>query len=238
MEAGKAYYINIALKPTNEQIGDVFYDIEYLGSSYKQFLSASPGAFTYDTDASGSVMNYTIAPGIDVVLGSDGLYYHDLGNGKKGSKLYADFVNSTSSISTPISSQGNIKGLIELGAFDFSKDESDTYVLTAMSYNDNDQEKTLEYLRKQWGDDFEQNYELYKVADVFAGIYHGTGKDYTDIMRQYEKKIIKTGAAELQGCVLVDKQLAEILQMVMDKYTFEGVETSWRKMCYYYEEIG
>ncbi len=238
MQAGKPYYINIALKTTNEQIGDVYYDIEYLGSSYKQFLSASPGAFTYDTDATGTVMNYTIAPGIDVVLGSDGLYYHDLGNGKKGSKLYADFVNSTSSIATPIISKGNVKGLIELGAFDFSKDENDTYVLTAMSYNDNDQEKTVEYLRTLWGTDFETNYELYKVEEVFAGIYHGAGKDYTDIMRQYEKKIIKSGAAELQGCVLVDEQLAQILQLVMDKYTFEGVETSWRKMCYYYEEIG
>lgn len=237
MEAGKAYYINIALKTTNEQIGNVFYDIEYLGSSYNFFISASPGPFTYSTDATGSSMNYTIAPGIDVVLGSDGIYYHDLGNGKKGSKLYADFYYSTSSISTPISSSDGIKGLIELGAFDFSKDESDTFVLTALSYNDNDQEKTIAYLKNYWGADYETMYDLYKVDEVFAGIYHGTGKDYTDVMREYEKKIIKSGASELRGCVVVDEQLAEILQMVMDKYTFEGVETSWRKMCYYYEYL-
>ena len=183
-------------------------------------------------------MNYTIAPGIDVVLGSDGKYYHDLGDGKTGSLLYADFYNSTSSISTPISSQGNIKGLIELGAFDFSKDEADTYVLNAMSYNDNDPEKTRQYLKTLWGADYEENYELYKVEDVLAGIYHGSGEDYPEIMRQYEKKIITSGAAELRGCVVVDEQLAEILQKVMDKYTFEGVETSWRKMCYYYNTVG
>lgn len=237
MEAGKSYYINIALKTTNEQMGYVYYDIEYLGSSYKQFLSASPGAFTYSTDESGTAMNYTIAPGIDVVLGDDGIYYHDLGDGKKGSKLYADFIYSTSSISTPISSGGNIKGLIELGAFDFSKDESDTYVLTALRYNDNDPEKTVQYLRTQWGADFEANYEMFKVEEVLNGIYHGKGQDYTDVMRQYEKKIISSGASELRGCVVVDEQLAEILQMLMDKYTFQGVETSWRKMCYYYEYL-
>lgn len=237
MQAGTPYFINIAPKTTNDQVGYVYYDIEFVGSSYNYFISASPGAFTYSTDESGTAMNYTIAPGIDVVLGDDGIYYHDLGDGKKGSKLYADFVYSTSSISTPISSGGDIKGLIELGAFDFSKDESDTYVLTALKYNDNDPEKTVQYLRTQWGADFEANYEMYKVEEVLDGIYHGKGQDYTDVMRQYEKKIINSGASELRGCVVVDEQLAEILQMLMDKYTFEGVETSWRKMCYYYEQM-
>jgi len=238
MEAGKSYYINIALKPTNEQIGYVYYDVEYMGATYKNFVSASPGAFSYDTDASGNVMNYTIAPGIKPVLGEDGIYYHDLGGGKKGSKLYADFVNSTSSISTPISSSGNIKGLIELGAFDFSKDENDTYILTAMSYNDNDQAKTVEYLKEQWGEDFETYYDMYKVDEVFKGIYHGKGKDCTEIMKKYEKQVITGGAKELQGCVVVNEELADILQQLMDKYTFEGVDTSWRKMCYYYEQLG
>ena len=237
MQAGTPYFINIAPKTTNDQVGYVYYDIEFVGSSYNYFISASPGAFTYSTDESGTAMNYTIAPGIDVVLGDDGIYYHDLGDGKKGSKLYADFIYSTSSISTPISSGGDIKGLIELGAFDFSKDESDTYVLTALKYNDNDPEKTVQYLRTQWGADFEANYEIFKVEEVLDGIYHGKGQDYTDVMRQYEKKIINSGASELRGCVVVDEQLAEILQMLMDKYTFEGVETSWRKMCYYYEQM-
>lgn len=238
MEAGKPYYINIALKTTNEQIGYVYYDIEYLGSSYKQFISASPGPFSYDTDATGSTMNYTIAPGIDVVLGSDGIYYHDLGGGKQGSKLYADFLYSTSSISTPISSGDGIKGLIELGAFDFSKDENDTYVLTALKYNGGDQEKTKEYLKEQWGEDYEANYETFKVDEVFKGIYHGKGQDCTELIKKYEKQINTNKSSELYGCVVVNEELAGLLQQVMDKYTFEGVETSWRKMCYYYETIG
>ena len=238
MEAGTPYYINIALKTTNDQVGYIYYDIEYMGATYQPFVSASPGPFSFDTDASGSTMNYTIAPGIDVVLGSDGIYYEDLGNGKQGSKLYADFVNSTSSFTTPICSKGDIKGLIELGAFDFSKSEDDTYVLTALKYNNNDQTKTLEYLKDQWGEDYEANYAEFKVDDVFKGIYHGSGEDYTEVIKQYEKKIITSGPAELHGCVVVDEQLAEILQKVMDKYTFAGVETSWRKMCYYYDYLG
>ena len=104
--------------------------------------------------------------------------------------------------------------------------------------NNNDQTKTLEYLKDQWGEDYEANYIEFKVDDVFKGIYHGSGEDYTEVIKQYEKKIITSGPAELHGCVVVDEQLAEILQKVMDKYTFAGVETSWRKMCYYYDYLG
>lgn len=239
MQAGQSYYINIALKTVNEQVGNVYYDIEYLGSSYQQFVSASPGAYTYSTDESGTAMNYTIAPGIDVVLGSDGKYHHDLGDGKTGSLVYVDFINTTYAFpGSSLSTSGEVRGLIDLGAFDFSKDEADTYVLQAMGYNDNDPEKTKAYLKTLWGDEYEQNYEIYKVDEVLAGKYHGKGEDYTEIMRQYEKQIIKSGASELRGCVVVDEQLAEILQKLMDKYSFEGVETSWRKMCYYYNPVG
>ena len=40
-------------------------------------------------------------------------------------------------------------------------------------------------------------------------------------------------APELEGCVAVDAELAEILQAYMDKYTFSGVTNSWTKLCYY-----
>jgi len=33
------------------------------------------------------------------------------------------------------------------------------------------------------------------------------------------------------------ERLAEILQMLMDKYTFEDVDNSWLKLCYYYDDI-
>ena len=236
MEAGTPYYINIAFWDTYGT-GYIYYDIEFLGSTYNHFRSCSPGPFTYDTDATGTAMNYTIAPGIKVVLGDDGVYYHDLGDGKKGSKIYADFVG-VSIINTPISTVGNIKGLIDQGAFDFSKSEDDGFILKVLSMNDNDQAKAIEYLKDYWGTDYETYYEMYMVDEVFEGIYHGDGKDYTEAMRAFEKQIIRSGSSERQGCVVVTEELAEILQLLMDKYTFKGVETSWRKLCYYYDYMG
>jgi ethanolamine transporter len=32
--------------------------------------------------------------------------------------------------------------------------------------------------------------------------------------------------------------LAQLLQMLMDKFTFAGVENSWTKLCYYYDHLG
>ena len=123
-------------------------------------------------------------------------------------------------------------------AFDFSKPEDDTYVLTALKYNNNDQTKTLEYLKDQWGETYEATYEEYKVDEVFAGKYHGAGEDLTDDIKKFEKQIIKSGAKETQGCVVVTKDLAALLQKLMDKYTFENVDNSWLKVCYYYDHLG
>ena len=63
-------------------------------------------------------------------------------------------------------------------------------------------------------------------------------------MRGYVAKIIKAGDTLPDGTVilegdarigtvLLDARLAELLQLLMDKYTFPGVENSWRKLCYY-----
>ncbi len=237
MQAGETYYISIAFRDLYE-IGTIQYDVEFLGSGYSHFRSCSPGPFTYSTDETGTAMNYTIAPGISVVLGDDGYYYHDLGNGKKGSKIYADFTGLTDSFNVPISTVGSLTGLIDRGAFDFSKNEDDDFILTAYALNDNDKEKTIAYLKETWGTEYETNYKLYQVADVLEGIYHGTGKDYTEVMRRYEQKIITSGPEERIGCVVVDKELGEVLQLLMDKFTFEGVETCWRRLCYYYDNMG
>ena len=43
---------------------------------------------------------------------------------------------------------------------------------------------------------------------------------------------------EMRGCVEVNAELAGVLQKLMDKYTFVGVEKSWVKLCYYYETLG
>ena len=50
-------------------------------------------------------------------------------------------------------------------------------------------------------------------------------------------KIDKSGT-ERDGCVPVDARLAELLQLLLDKYTFENVTNSWLKVCYYYDYLG
>ena len=249
MEKGKSYYIDIAFWDVYET-GYIYYDIEYIGSSYKLFRTASPGYFTYDTNATGDAMYYTISGGIDVVLKDDGYYYQDLGldaNGNQiyGSLIYADFQGVTNVFDTPIATvettnsageKVTIKGMIDKGAFDFSKNEDDAYILAFMSDHDNDPEATDAYLRELWGADYDTYAEIYQLDDVYAGKYHGEGEDLTEEIRAYVAKI-ESSPAERAGCVAVDERLAEILQLLMDKYTFQGVDYSWLKVCYYYDNL-
>ena len=242
MEAGKPYFIDIAYWDYYG-VGTITYDVEYIGATYELFRLCSPGFFTYDTDATGEAMYDIVAGGISAVLGNDGYYYEDKGldaNGKQiyGSKIYADFNGLTSVFSEPINTNNGVKGLIDKGAFDFSKDESDMLILGYMAQNDNDVEKTDKYLRELWGEDYEANAELYKIKDVFKGRFHGEGEDKTAEISAYLDDIITTGSAERRGCVAVDAKLAELLLMLMDKFTFNNVDQSWLKLCYYYDYLG
>ena len=246
MEAGKPYYIDIAYYDVYGE-GRIDYDIEYLGATYNLFRRCSPGYYTYDSDATGEAMYHLIAGGIDVVLGSDGYYYHDLGDGKQGSKIYAEFTGLTTIFSNPIMAGSyvnedgetvEVKGMIDLGGFDFSKTEQDLEILGYLNKHNGDVDATREYLKDYWAEDYDANAELYQIEDVFAGRYHGKGEDLTEAIRAYESKVITSGAQELRGCVAVDAQLAEILQQAMSKYTFEDVDNAWIKLCYYYDYMG
>ena len=258
MEAGKSYYIDIAFWDVYE-VGFIYYDIEYVGATHKLFRNCSPGFFTYDTNATGDAMYHLISGGIDVVLGTDGKYYEDLGldangNQKYGSPIYVDFIGATGVFGTPIATvpaynedgtvqkdaEGNtvmIKGMLDMGGFDFSKTEDDLYILAFLEKRDYDVEATDAYLREMWGDEYDAYAEIYQLEDVYEGIYHGTGEDLTEEVRAYLKDMLKN-PKELEGCVVVTERLAELLQMIMEKYTFENVDDSWTKMCYYYQYLG
>lgn len=259
MEAGKSYYIDIAYWDIYE-VGTIPYEIEYIAPEYDLFRLASPGYFTYDVNATGDQMYALIAGGIDVVLGPDGCYHQDLGldasgSQRYGSPLYADFTGLTAVFSKPIAtvnaynddgslllgSDGKpveILGMIDLGGFDFSKTENDLYILSILKKYDYDTEAADAYLHEQWGEDYDTYAENYQLEDVYEGRYHGKGEDLTEEMRAYLNDIITTGSEEKQGCVVVTQRLAEILQMVMDKYTFSNVDHSWTKLCYYYDHLG
>ena len=128
--------------------------------------------------------------------------------------------------------------MIDKGAFDFTKTEGDLLVLSFLTKNNNDAEAAKKELKEYWGDDFDYYYDLYLVEEVFAGKYHGEGENLTNEIKEYAKQMDKSSNTERNGCVVVDERLAEILQMVMDKYTFENVDDSWLKLCYYYDYIG
>ena len=251
MEAGTPYFIDIAFWDVYEY-GYIYYDIEYVAKDMELFRLASQGYFTYDSDATGNDMYHTIAGGIDVVLGDDGLYYEDKGldaNGNQiyGSLLYCDFVGVTSLFSSPVTSVDSvdengdsvvIKGMIELGGFNFALTENDQYIQSFLDQHDGDVAATDEYLQGLWGADYEALAAEYQIEDVYEGKYHGDGEDMTAAISAYVDKMYDGPAEERVGCVVVDETLAEILQMLMDKYTFEGVDHSWTKMCYYYDYLG
>ena len=259
MEAGKPYYIDIAFWDIYE-IGTIPYTIEYVGQSFELFRVASPGYFTYDTNATGDQMYALISGGVDVALGADGKYYEKLGvdsqgNVVLGSLLYCDFTGITGVFSNPISTvdaynedgtlkynadgtKAKVKGMIDMGGFDFSKTENDLYILSVLEKYNGDVEAADAYLRQFWGEDYDFNAENYQLEDVFEGRYHGRGEDFTEEMRGFLDQIITSGPEELRGCVVVTERLAELLQMLMDKYTFSGVDHAWTKLCYYYQHIG
>lgn len=246
LEAGVDYYIDIAFYDTY-QFGSFTFTVEYVGETFDVFKMASPGPFTYEETPDGSIGN-TIHGGIEVALGSDGYYHHKLGVDKDGNDIlgsivYADLIMTTSPFPTQ-----NIQQLIDKGAFDFSKTETDLRAIALKElYIKGDDYSAL---RAYWGEDFEANWIEYQMDDILDGIYHGRGQDYTAKMQQiYDASIEYTdesktdikypeGHPELQGCVAVNEELAEILQLLMDKFTFNGVKDSWVKLCYYYETLG
>ncbi len=228
-EAGKSYYIDICYYDYY-YTGSFTFDIQFLGEKYEQFTLASPGYFTFIENDDGVVINETIAGGIDVILGDDG-YYHELReDGTVGSVIYADFT-----MTTPIFSQT----LIEMAskyAYNFALSEYDLYVRSFIAiYGDSFKDK----LKEAWGEYYDDYYEIYKVDEVVAGIFHGKGEDCTELFKEYTKLAVDNAEhPELSGCVPVDEKLAQILQQLMDKYTFEDVDHSWTKVCYYYRYVG
>ena len=233
-EAGKDYYIDIAFYDVY-QVGGFTFSVEFLGASYDHFTVCAPGYFTFPdgeiVDDGMSDLAEILSGGIKIAMGDDG-YYHELReDGSLGSIIYADFVGLTAIFSH------SVEEMIGHGAFNFAVTESDQEILNYMAlYGDGTREK----LKEIWGEEFEELAEIYMLDEVLAGKTHGRGPDLTaDITAYLEKKLpASEDHPELEGCVPVDARLAELLQTLMDKYTFAGVDYSWAKLCYYYQHLG
>lgn len=239
-EEGVEYYIDIAYYDVYAT-GTFTFDLKYVGETANIFYEASQGVFTFEEG-----VEDTIAGGINVALCTDenderyGYYCHKLPNGELGSIVYADFYYTTN-----IFPSQSIKVLVEQGAFNMKMTELDR---DAYAYVKNYYEVGgIQALKDLWGDEFDANWAIYQMDDAIKGIYHGKGPDYTEAMRKYFDKM-ETGGVdpetgkyttpERQGCVPVDEELAIMLQALMDKYTFQGVDHSWTKLSYYYKTYG
>ena len=216
-EKGKEYFIDIAYYDVNA-VGTINFKVEYLGEEYTMFRYASPAPFTFyvdpetgnpPVDGQGNEVYTTIAGGVEVELRNDGYYYVKGTN----SKLYVDFTMPvvTGFMVDPILSYTYhdenadkdvyVKGILERGGFDFSKDADGNAVAGGVDYSD----------RIQW---YADNKMI--LSDGFAG----------------------SEASLSAGCVAVDEELAQILQKLVDKYSFKGIENSWTKLCYYFDYLG
>lgn len=246
---------------TIEYIGSS-YDLFRLASPpLFTYLLDENGDLIYD--ANGNIVSELIAGGIDVILDEDGYYRHDLGldedgNQIYGSYIYAEFTGVTAVINKSIATvplynadgtlkrdeEGNVvysKGLIDSNAFNFSINEYDEYVLIYIEQCGGDLEATDAKLREIWGEAYDEYATIYKLEEIYdayrgMGSYHGNGADETAAISAYLDQIISNGKED--GCVKVDAELARLLQLLMEKYTFKGVENAWLKLCYYYQYLG
>ena len=239
MEAGTPYYIDIAFHEVTE-MGSFTFKIEYEAPTLALFTAASPGFFTYLLDENGEITNTLIAGGIDVKLGEDGYYHRLYKDGTLGDIVYADFTMYTNLFPTgAIYNVANPDGasLINQGAFDFSKSETDREALMR-GYD----KMTDDELRALWGENFDENFEIYAIADLREGKYHGEAEDYTERMIEIASTLMLNSTnctdENLYGCVPVDEELANILQLLVDHASFRGVRNSWTKVCYCYQYYG
>ena len=246
MEAGKSYYINIAYYDYYEA-GSFTFEIKFECETYQIFSYGSGAAFTSASEDDMSEHNL-IAGGIDVVFDTtDGFYHQRYSDGSVNPTIiYADFSNYT-----PLFQKQTLYETIDMGGFDFRYSDTDVVIMKFIEdYGTG--EELIEALREEWAGTyedengetvsrFEKSYEYYKVDEVIDGIYHGAGEDLTEWVRSYvDENIILFNEEnpELNGCVPLTKELADALQMLIDKYSFKGVDHSWTKVCCYYRILG
>lgn len=175
-------------------------------------------------------------------------YWHAVNrDGSLGSLIYADFTSIPSFVNLPIYVDDSIPGinttdLIDRGAFRFNLTAEESEAIHYLSMTEAE-------LRALWGDNYEAQWEAFQstYAEEIAAIKAAGGPeaymeakhatDYTWIMLEYVEKMHSSANStdeRLYGCVAVDEQLGEILQLLVSKYTFSGVEEAFLKLCYYF----
>ena len=113
-------------------------------------------------------------------------------------------------------------------------------MLVKLASFDGDVDACRAYYEQLWVTKAPTSTDRYALELALSGTYTPGSIDLTSAVSAYLSKMLPTSteAPELEGCVAVDFALAELLQALVDKYSFSGVDHAWTKLCYYYKTLG
>ena len=221
--------------------------MSYVDEKVELLTVASPGFFTSSDD---EMMDIISGNFVDVELGEDG-FYKVKDSFATDTYLYCDFKYINNITGYPLELCLSEK----FNAFDFSKDEYGKHIRDEEGYyrftGYDEEDNLIQYYVCQ-----DEAGEFYYVKEIGEGEYTEANGykyiklsdddmkamkafDYTETVKSYlAANLITDETSELYGCVKVNEEFAEILGLLMDKYTFAGIEESWVKLCYYYKYVG
>lgn len=246
LEKGELYLFRAVFYDINEY-SEINVELSFIGEEEELLTMASPGFFTSSDDEMSDIIagNY-----VDVELNDEG-YYVVKDGVSSDNYVYCD-ITYVNNVTTGYSLK---TALEEFNSFDFSKDafgqpivDEEGYYRT--TYFDENYNMIRYYVC------YDANGEYYQVTTVgedgkteengytYVKLTEEDLKElgyvnYTEYVTKYiEDNMITDESSELYGCVKVDAEFAKVLGFLMDKYTFEGIDYSWVKLCYYYKYLG
>jgi len=246
LEAGETYLFRAAFYDPYEY-SKIHVEMIFVDDKVELLTLASPSFFTSSDDEMNDIIS---GNHINITLGDDG-YYHVLDSKSSDNFVYCDFTYINGITGYPL-----LECLSErFNSFDFSKDEYGQDIFDEEGYYrvtmlDENYNMTRMYVC------YDQNGEYYNVSEIGEDgktVENGytyvkfTAEqieelglvDFTEYVQEYiNANMVTDENSELYGCVKVDEKFASVLSKLMDKYTFEGVEESWLKLCYYYKYVG
>lgn len=243
LEEGKTYLFRAAFYDVSEY-STITVEMKYVDKELNLLTIASPGVFTTSDDEMTDIISGNF---VDYELGSDG-YYHVVGENAKDDFLYCDvlYVNNITGYSIKDCASD------KFNAFDFNKDEfgqplydSEGYYRVTSFDENNNMVRLYVCVDKDGNEYFTQTVNEGEYTEENGYTYIKNTGDLTDkanfnsyVNEYIEQNMIKDENSELYGCVKVNEEFARVLWLLMNKYTFAGVEGSWLKLCYYYKYVG
>ena len=245
LEEGKTYLFRAAFYDIYEY-SEITVAIEYLADKIELLTIASPGLFTSTDDEmtdliSGNYVDFELKDG----------YYHVKDSLSTDTFVYCDvlYINNIFNNGTPI------KDLVDskMKPFDFSLNENNQSNFDENGYYKVEVEDEVTGVITSYFVCYDKDNKAYLVEEVGENGYtEENGYTYyrftkeeiealdrTEFVKNYIKEnMITDETSELYGCVKVDAEFGKILELLMDKYTFAGVEYSWAKLCYYFKYVG